>query len=110
MDYSTALSNFLSALTARELVHNKTDFPTLTPAVFSVNPGRVFDKIVTTRHGQRSVYAFVRRSDGAIVKAATWKAPEPKKRERGNIYNDNPLAGTGVYGVNYINDKLNSFN
>ena len=100
--YETALSNFLSALTARELVHNTTKFPMLTPAVFSVMPGRKFDKIITVRQGSRSVYAFVRKSDGAIVKPASWKAPEPTHRERGNIYGVIPLAGTGIYGVDYI--------
>jgi hypothetical protein len=102
MKYEVALQRFIEALTNRELEHNAKNFPTLKPATFSVMPGRVFDKIVTVRSGSRSVYGFVRKSDGAIIKAASWKAPEPKQYERGNIYRANPLEGTGVYGVDYI--------
>jgi len=102
MSYEVALQRFIEALTNREKVHNKMNYPSLTPATFSVNPGRVFDKVVSNRQGSRSVYAFIRRSDGAIVKPASWNAPEPKKRERGNIYRENPLEGTGIYGVDYL--------
>ena len=44
-------------------------------AVFSVNPGKKFDKIVATTSGNHShVYAFV-DTDGNVYKAAGWKAP-----------------------------------
>ena len=101
MTYADALQRFIEALTNRELEHNRTNYPTLSPATFSVNSGRVFDKVVVNR-GSRSVYAFIRKSNGAIIKAASWSAPEPKKYERGNIFGADPLKGTNVYGVDYI--------
>jgi hypothetical protein len=44
--------------------------------VFSVNPGKKYDKIVvkTGRGGHGSVYAFV-DTDGNVYKAAGWSAP-----------------------------------
>jgi len=100
--YSEALSRFLEALENREIEHNAKHYPNLEHATFSVNYGRVFDKIVRSSMGQRSVYAFIRKSNGAIIKSAGWKSPEPKKRERGNIYRVNPLEGTTIYGVAYL--------
>lgn len=102
MTYSVALQRFIEALTNREIEYNKKNLPNLSPAVFSVNPGRVFDKVVRNGQGSRSVYCFIRKSNGAIIKPATWNAPEPKKYERGNIYNADVLKGTNVYGVDYI--------
>lgn len=45
---------------------------------FGVEPGRRFDKIVQRAMGgeQRSVHAFVDRATGALIKPATWKAPQ----------------------------------
>ena len=100
MTYATALQRFIEAVSNREAEYKRKKYPTLTVATFSVMPGRVFDKVVRT-DGQRSVYCFIRKENGAIVKAASWKAPEPKKYERGNIFNVNPLDGTNVYGVDY---------
>lgn len=108
MSYKDALFRFLEALSNREVEHKKKNFPNLKPETFIVHPGRLFDKVVSVRHGEniapnsQYVYCFVRKSDGAIIKPASWKAPEPKKYERGNIYRINPLEGTNVYGVDYI--------
>ena len=43
-----------------------------------IEKGRRFDKIVTEiiRGNGRSVHAFVEKSTGALIKAATWKAPQ----------------------------------
>ena len=101
MTYSDALQRFIEALTNREIEFKTVKFPTLPKGTFSVMPGRKFDKVVKS-DGGRSVYCFVRKSDGAIVKAAGWKAPEPRQYERGNIYRTNPLEGTNVYGVDYL--------
>lgn len=101
LSYEVALQRFIEALTNREIEYHKTTYPTLKASTFMVAPGRVFDKVVQNDNG-RSVYCFIRKSDGAIVKAASWRAPEPKKYERGNIYRINPLEGTNVYGVDYI--------
>lgn len=102
MTYETARQRFIEALTNREIEHIKKDFPNLKPSAFYVMVGRVFDRVVRDGSGSRSVFCFIRKSDGAIIKAAGWKAPEPRHYERGNIFRKNPLEGTNVYGVNYI--------
>jgi len=99
--YEEALANFLLKLKEREETHIKENFTNLTPGDFEVKYGRVYDKIVKIGT-QEFVYAFIDKKTGAIIKPATWKSPEPKKRERGNIYNDDPLKGTNVYGVDYL--------
>lgn len=102
MSYETALSRFIEALTNREIEYKKTHFKgNLEPATFEVHSGRVFDKVVRVDNGH-SVYCFINKTTGGIVKAASWKAPEPKKRERGNIFNVNPLDGCDIYGVVYL--------
>lgn len=50
-----------------------------------------------------SAYAFIEKATGNILKPGGWKAPEPKKIIRGNIYAENPLDGCGPYGVIYAN-------
>lgn len=49
-----------------------------------------------------SVYCFIRAEDGAILKAASWKAPA--KGVRGSIFDANYSWGKGVgpYGASYL--------
>ena len=55
-------------------------------------------RIIGTIAGQRSVFCFVRLEDGAILKAAGWRAPA--KHARGNIANG--AADVGPYGPAYL--------
>lgn len=48
----------------------------------------------------RSVYCFVQKDNGDILKAASWKAPA--KHARGSIFNADNLQGCGPYGVQYL--------
>jgi hypothetical protein len=60
--------------------------------------GVKFARIVKNDGCQESVFCFVRLDDGAILKAAGWKAPA--KHARGNIANG--AADVGVYGPAYL--------
>lgn len=47
---------------------------------FEAEPGRKYDKIIASdRYGSRHVHAFVERETGALLKAASWKAPQRDK-------------------------------
>lgn len=45
------------------------------------------------------IHCFVDKTNGGILKAATYKAPA--KGYRGNIFNENCLKGVNEYGANY---------
>lgn len=66
MDFATA---FAEALTEK-----------FQDDAFTVEPGRKYDRIVR----RRSVYAFVNRETGELVKAATWS--QPAKNKDGNTF------------------------
>jgi len=55
--------------------------------VFTVEAGQKFDRIVQVLAGstnpQRSVHAFVEKSTGKLIKAASWKTPA--KRSNGEL-------------------------
>lgn len=55
----------------------------------------------TQRPISSSAWAFIDRTNGDVLKPATWKAPA--KGARGNIFNaDNGLDNIGPYGPNYL--------
>jgi hypothetical protein len=66
-----------------------TDDPTMTGSTFSIINGRKYLKVVeTAREGGRSVHAFIDKSNGDLIKAAGWHAPQRDKdglAVRGNI-------------------------
>lgn len=59
--------------------------------------GPKYARIIKEDGAQASVYCFVRLDDGAILKAASYKAPA--KGVRGNIANG--AADVGIYGAAY---------
>lgn len=69
----------------------------------SIDPkGRRYVRIVKKDDfGGNSVYCFVDKTNGNVLKAAGWKAPA--KHARGNIYNDdNGLGAMSAYGAAYL--------
>tara|TARA_R100000315_G_scaffold45462_1_gene20584 strand:+ start:500 stop:868 length:369 start_codon:yes stop_codon:yes gene_type:complete len=70
----------------------------------SVNEGRRYDKIVASDDNDAKstrVWAFIDKTNGNILKPATWKAPA--KHPRGNIYEDDCMQFIGPYGPAYMN-------
>jgi len=104
--FDEALVNFVRLLNEAMGRHHAAAFPnsTLKPYVFKIDgAGRKQVRIIHTREEAHtgSCYCFVEVETGKIMKPAGWKTPEPKRYERGNIFNANPLQGCGPYGVEY---------
>ena len=70
----------------------------------TVTWGRKYAKLtaMSTRGGNRggSVYCFVNRENGDILKAANWKAPA--KHARGNVTGLNRMKAVGPHGARYL--------
>lgn len=97
-NFETVLARWL--ILAQELV--TTNFVRQYPAlvefvpVLSIDPkGLKYVRIVS----DGSAFCFVDKSNGDILKSASWKAPA--KGARGNIYAQNPIAGITPYGAEY---------
>lgn len=71
--------------------------------VLTLEPGRKFIKVVESNagSGSRSVFAFIAKETGDVLKPAGWAAPA--KHARGNIFNsDNGLDCVGPYSIAYL--------
>ena len=88
--------------------YTREKFPTLPLEGVSIVPGRVYWKLVLENKNDyggysRTVYGFVRRKDGAIFKAATYRRPqtETKTAIRGYITDESPMEYFTPHGVIY---------
>lgn len=92
-DFQTSLNAFLAALDAAGAKVNATmtSFPEGYYKPFTVDAGSKYLRIVSTAGGSRSVYCFVRKEDGAVLKAASFRIPA--KGERANIFKPETYVG-----------------
>lgn len=89
--YDQALQSFMDyALSIQPEQHSSFPAP-----VFTIEPGRVNDRIVLA-NPHKSVFCFVRKANGAVLKAAGWRGPA--KHSRGTIYIANG-ANADAYGI-----------
>jgi len=66
-----------------------------------INGSRYAKVVVCRGELERSAYCFVDKTNGNVLKAASWNAPA--KHARGNIFNaDNGLGCCGPYSVAYL--------
>jgi len=80
-----------------ETAHNRAGFRFPCPSL-STMYGRRYVRIVREdSSGSRSAHAFVDRTNGDVMKAASWKGPA-KNFARGNIY-DAARPGVTEYGA-----------
>jgi len=67
---------------------------------------KIISEDVGTERNSRTVWGFVERSNGDILKPASWRGPA--KHNRGNIFDEDPLLFIGVYGPAYM-DKIKKY-
>ena len=94
------LDDFVTEIETLVHDHYKNRFPNLELPKIGVDNGRKYWRI--WKDG--SVFGFVRKDDGAILKAATWKAPQTKTKSavRGYITDDNCINTCTPYGIVYV--------
>lgn len=96
-NFADRLCSFLQLAQTKIDEHYKTNFPALTPDNLTVHEGKKFVKVV--KGG--SVYCFINKQTGDVLKAASWNAPA--KHARGNIFNDDfGMNGITVWGGTYL--------
>lgn len=106
--FGLALAAFVDALQLKINDHF-TRYANLTPDTVTTEPGNVYVKVILVRDGMhgRSVHSFIRISDGAILKAAGWKAPFKGKTIastiRGSIFaDDHGMSAVTHHGAVYL--------
>jgi hypothetical protein len=102
-DYNKHFQDFFEKV--RELVQNDTRKKLGYDLTYK--KGRRYDKLIMLTGGrrtQRSVWGFVERSTGDILKAASWRAPA--KILRGNIFDPDPMENMSWTGPAYMHDII----
>lgn len=105
-------NHYTTFMRPTQMVIGKTFLSSGKPPLLVIDKGRVYWKLVLENqndHGgagigySRTVYGFVRRKDGAIFKAATYRRPqtETKTAIRGYITDESPMEYFTPHGVIY---------
>ena len=100
-------SNYEKYKAPKQIV-GKSYLSELKPPILTIHNGRVYYKLIlesTSDFGGNSatVYGFIRRKDGAIFRAATWKQPETRTKTaiRGHITDEYCIDYFTPHGVTY---------
>ena len=94
---SKEFNSFFSGLEKKVNEYISKSYPNCPPRVFSFKNNRLLIKIIC----DGSAYAFIDKSNGDVLKPASWNAPA--KHARGNIFaDDNGLNCCGPYGIAYL--------
>jgi hypothetical protein len=96
--FKEALQVFVAG--CQEKVRKNYEGHSLGVPVLEVRQGPKYAKLVSTGPNGGSVYCFVNKENGDVLKSASFSAPA--KGVRGNIYAaDNGLSRMGPYGAGY---------
>jgi len=101
-DFESKLDSFVEGCNKIYNDYMNVSFPSNPRDSIEHRGGRKYAKIVTVGSDgeSRSVFCFVNKENGDVLKAAGWKAPA--KGARGNIYDDNNGLGRMTpYGAGY---------
>jgi hypothetical protein len=100
----TRLDRWLEAAQGLVNENYEKNFPNLVPSVLEMSDGRRYiriDQISNGGAGQRSVWAFIDKKTGDILKPAGYKAPA--KHARGNLFDTfGGLKYVTAYGPAYL--------
>ena len=89
--------SFFSSCQKMILEYYTKNFPSCNETTLEISSGRRYIKI-TKGSG---VWAFVDKTNGDVLKPASWSAPA--KHARGNIFDEyNGIANVGPYGPAYL--------
>ena len=103
-DFEQALDAFIANIRALQHAYFERNNEHLSPPVISVDPkGKKYLRIVQYNGSQHSVYCFVDKATGDILKADGWK--RPAKHARGNIFVDAGKSAITPWGVHYIESR-----
>jgi hypothetical protein len=100
LEIEFGLEQFIEKVNELVNEYYKKNFSNLEPETVSLAGGRTYWKLVKNA----TVYGFVRKSDGAILKAASWRAPYVKGNNyvRGYVTDSDFGAHAATpYGVRY---------
>ena len=87
--------------------HYDEHYDFISPPQLKIKKGSKYWKLITVDNNQRftskSVFAFIRRTDGAILRAATFSSPELRTKDpvRGYITDDDCMQWFSTTGVRY---------
>ena len=99
-----AFETFVEGIQIKLNEHYAQHLSNLTPPTVSVRGGSKYWKLVRREQHGDSVYGFVRKEDGAILKAASWSAPFVKgpSAVRGYVTDpQNGMSSVDWHGVVY---------
>ena len=94
------IEDFRVALSAKLAAGWKARANVGAPPAIAIVLGAKYAKIVRVEACGNSVYGFIDRANGDLLKAASWA--KPAKHARGNILAADPLAGCTDYGLAYL--------
>ena len=100
-DFDSALAQFLTHVA--RMVEAPYAVGSIAPDVLEHTVGRRYVRVFKDPHGSpsgRSVYCFVDRKDGTVLKPAGWKGPA--KGSWGSVYDPSSWARMSRYGVGYL--------
>jgi hypothetical protein len=81
--------------------HATTHYPNLPKPTFEASFGTRYVRVFRSSSSSHSVHAFVDRTNGDVLKPATFRAPA--KHARGNLFDSqNGLGSMGEYGPAYL--------
>lgn len=101
-EFSIRLEAYLAGVREKINAVYAKNYPNLTPPTVEINDGMRYVKVITVGSGSRSVHTFVDKTNGNILKAASWKKVEPKN-PRGNLFDsDFGLSGVTDHGAVYL--------